>query len=91
MKPANARASSRRPAAIRAATPRMYAPATKRRRPQGQNGTFSGAIRRHHESGQVDPLDVAQRHLQEARPEIAEGLGVPGAEEPVGPLFVAGS
>src|SRR5512132_1902088 len=105
MKPASARASSRRPAAIRAATPTRYTPMAINRRPQGKNGTCSGVmaaitslldgcgVYRHPNRplGQLDPLDIAERHLQEARPQLPEGRGVPGAEEPVRPLFVSDS
>ena len=37
----------------------------------------------------LDPLDLAQRHLQEAGAELAEGVGVAGAEEAVVALAVA--
>src|SRR3954447_14948216 len=106
MKPARARASSRRPAAIRAAMSTMYEPRAMRRTPQGQKATFSGlrsAIsgrlqpfrgysphKAANGSWQVDELDVTQRHLEESGAELAEGLGVAGAEKPIGPLFIAG-
>src|SRR5512132_4171223 len=104
MKPASARASSRRPAAIRAATATAYKPSAMRTRPQGKKGTFSGVMAAitqlvdgcgvyrppNGPLGQLHALDLTPRHLQEARPQLAEGRGVPGADEPVGPLFVAG-
>src|SRR5436190_24252124 len=78
----------------------------KRSSPQGQKGTssgvspaiktismdppqYTGSIARNG-SWEIHALDVAQRHLQEAGPEIAEGRRVAGAEEPVGALLVAG-
>src|SRR3954454_16269255 len=40
-------------------------------------------------AGDLDLLDLAQRHLQEAGAEVAEGVGVAGAEEAVVALAVA--
>src|SRR5882757_7714741 len=90
MNPARARASSRRPAAIRAATATTYEPTAIRRSPHGQKGTFSG-LRSPISSWQLDQLDIAERHLQEAGAELAERLGIPRAEEAILPLFPAGS
>src|SRR5919109_4715892 len=36
--------------------------------------------------GQLDQLDLAERHLQEARAQLAEADGVLGADEAVGAL-----
>src|SRR4051812_6043576 len=53
-------------------------------------GAQSAQTLRKSVSREVDPLDLAQRHLQEAGAELAEGVRVARAEEAIRPPFIAG-
>src|SRR3954470_8620613 len=52
-------------------------------------GAQSAQTLRKSVSREVDTLDLAERHLEEAGAELAKGVRVARAEEPIRPLFIA--